>query len=92
MCSKHMIKKMCSKHKGSLFNGNCTLSPNFKPKMHQNVILVRCGLNFVNIIQNQCKLGQICSVSTMRESLGENYDHIASDYDAIQCGFKFLDL
>ena len=50
------------------------------------------GLNFVNIIQNQCKLGQICSVSTMRESLGENYDHIASDYDAIQCGFKFLGL
>ena len=67
---------------GSLFNRNCTLNPNITPKMHQNVIQARYGLKFVKIIQNQCKLGQICSVSTMRESLGENYDHIASNCDA----------
>ena len=67
---------------GSLFNGNCTLSPNFIPKMHQNVMQARDGLKFVKIIQNQCKLGQICSVSTMRESLGENYDYSASNCDA----------
>ena len=67
---------------GSLFNGNCTLSLNSIPKMHQNGILARYRLKFVKIIQNLCKLGQICSVSTMRESLGENYDHIASNCDA----------
>ena len=67
---------------GSLFNGNCMLSPSFIAKMHQNVVLARYGLTFIKIIQNQCKLGQICSVSTMRESLGENYDHIASTCDA----------
>ena len=67
---------------GSLFNGDCTLSLNFLIKMHQSVIQARYGLKFVKIIQNQCKLGQICSVSTMRESLGENYDHIASNCDA----------
>ena len=78
--------------KGSLFNGNCTLSLNSIPKMHQNGILARYRLKFVKIIQDLCNLGQICSVSTMRESLRENYDHIASDYDAIQCGFKFLGL
>ena len=78
---------------GSLSNGNCTLSPNFIPKMHQNVIQARYGLKYVKIIQNQCKLGQICSVSTMRESLGEYNDHIASNCDAYtHCGFKFLGL
>ena len=66
----------------SLFNGNCMLSPNVIPKMHQNVVQARYGLTFVKIIQNQCKMGQICSASTMRESLGENYDHIASTCDA----------
>ena len=50
--------------------------------MHQNVVQARYGLTFVKIIQNQCKFGQICSVSTMRELLGENYDHIASTCDA----------
>ena len=50
--------------------------------MHQNGILARYRLKFVKIIQNLCKLGQICSVSTMIESLGENYDLIASNCDA----------
>ena len=66
---------------GFLFNGNCTLSPNFIPKMPQNVIHARYGLIFFKIIQNQCNLDQVC-VSTMRESLGGNYDHISSNCDA----------
>ena len=49
--------------------------------MHQNGILVRHILKFVKIIQDLCNLGQICSVSTMRESLGEKYDHIESNFD-----------
>ena len=77
---------------GSLLNGNCTLSPNFIPKMHQNGILARYGLKFVKIIQNQCKLGQICSVSIMRESVCENYDHIISNCDAYTLWVKVLRL
>ena len=37
---------------------------------------------YFKILQNQCKLGQIYSGSTMRDSLGENYDHIASNCDS----------
>ena len=47
----------------------------------------KCGPGkiWANICQNHSnpsKLGQICSVSTMTESLDENYDHNASNSDA----------